>query len=88
MPDVVGQSQTLAAVALGQAGFKPKTASAQTSEAAQVGMVLRQSPAAGSQAPKGTVVTITIGVLGPETTPTTPTTTTPTTPTPPAGAGG
>jgi eukaryotic-like serine/threonine-protein kinase len=88
VPDVVGQSQTLAAVALGQAGFKPKTASAQTSEAAQVGVVLRQNPAAGSQAPKGSVVTITIGVLGPEPTPTTPTTTTTTTTAPPPGAGG
>jgi eukaryotic-like serine/threonine-protein kinase len=88
VPDVVGQSQTLAAVALGQAGFKPKTASVQTSEATQVGMVLRQSPAAGSEAPKGSVVTITIGVLGPETTPTTPTTTTTTTTAPPTGAGG
>ena len=88
VPDVVGQSQTLAAVALGQAGFKPKTASAQTSEAGQVGMVLKQNPAAGSQAPKGSVVTITIGVLGPETPPTTPTTTTTTTTTPPSGAGG
>jgi serine/threonine-protein kinase len=88
VPDVVGQSQTLAAVALGQAGFKPKTASAQTSEAAQVGVVLKQSPAAGSQAPKGSVVTITIGVLGPEPTPPTPTTTTTTTTTPPTGAGG
>jgi eukaryotic-like serine/threonine-protein kinase len=88
VPDVVGQSQTLAAVALGQAGFKPKTASAQTSEAAQVGVVLRQNPAAGSQAPKGSVVTITIGVPGPEPTPTTPTTTTTTTTAPPPGAGG
>jgi serine/threonine-protein kinase len=89
VPDVVGQSQTLAAVALGQAGFKPKTASSQTSDAAQVGVVQRQSPAAGSLAPKGSVVTITIGVLGPETTPTTPTTTTTTTPTPtPPGPGG
>jgi eukaryotic-like serine/threonine-protein kinase len=88
VPDVVGQSQTLALVALGQAGFKPKTTSAQTSEASQVGIVLRQSPAAGSQAPKGSVVTITVGVLGPETTPTTPSTTTTTTPPPPAGPGG
>ncbi|MCW3034374.1 MAG: pknB [Solirubrobacterales bacterium] len=88
VPDVVGQSQTLALVALGQAGFKPKTASVQTNQAAQVGVVLRQSPAAGSKAPKGSVVTITVGVLGPETTPTPPATTTTTTPAPPAAAGG
>jgi eukaryotic-like serine/threonine-protein kinase len=92
VPNVVGESQTLALVALGQAGFKPKTTSVPTSEAAQVGMVLRQNPAAGSQAPKGSVVTVAVGVQGTETTPTTPTTptttTTNTTPTPPAGSGG
>ena len=89
VPNVVGQSQTLALVTLGQAGFKPKTTSVQTSEPAQVGIVLRQSPAAGSKAPKGSTVTIAVDVLGPETTPTTPTTptTTPTTPTPPAIPG-
>ncbi len=87
VPDVVGESQTLALVALGQAGFKPKTASAPSTEASQVGMVLKQSPAAGAQAPKGSVVTITVGAAGTETTPTTPTTT-PTTTTPPSGPGG
>ncbi len=87
VPDVVGESQTLALVALGQAGFKPKSTNQQTGEASQVGMVLRQTPAAGSQAPKGSVVTIVVGVLGPEPTPTTPTTPT-TTPTTPGGPGG
>jgi hypothetical protein len=52
--------------------------------------VLEQTPAAGKQARKGATVTITVGVLGPQTTPTTttttPTTTTTTTP-PPAPAG-
>jgi len=91
VPSVVGQSQTLALVTLGQAGFKPKTTSVQTSEPSQVGIVLRQRPAAGALAPKGSVVTISVDVLGPETTPTTPTaptTTTTTTPTTPAGPGG
>jgi beta-lactam-binding protein with PASTA domain/predicted Ser/Thr protein kinase len=87
VPDVLGESQTLAEVALGQAGFKVKTTSSPTSEAAQAGTVLHQSPAAGTQAPKGSTVTIAIGTLGPETPPTTPTTTPATTP-PPAGAGG
>jgi beta-lactam-binding protein with PASTA domain len=52
-------------------------------------VVLKQSPAAGTQARKGSSVTIAVGVLAARTTPTTPTTTTPTTTTtttpPPAG---
>jgi serine/threonine-protein kinase len=88
VPNVVGDPQTLALVALGQAGFKPKSASATTTEAAQVGQVLRQSPAAGTQAPKGSVVTITVGKAGTETTTTPTTPTTPaTTPTPPPAGG-
>jgi serine/threonine-protein kinase len=83
VPNVVGESQTLATVTLAQAGFKPKTAPGQTSEAAKAGTVLSQSPGPGTKAPKGSVVTITIGQLSPETTPTTTTTTTPA-PTPPA----
>ena len=88
VPDVLGESQTLALVALGQAGFKPKTTSEQTSEASKVGMVLHQSPAAGAKAPKGSAVTIAIGVLGAETTPTTPTAPTTTTTTTPLTPGG
>jgi beta-lactam-binding protein with PASTA domain len=94
VPNVVGQSEALAAAALGQAGFTPKTVSATTTEPAQVGVVLRQSPAAGAKARKGATVTIAVGVPGSQTTPTTttPTTTTPTTTTttttpPPAAAG-
>ncbi|MHB8532185.1 MAG: Stk1 family PASTA domain-containing Ser/Thr kinase [Solirubrobacteraceae bacterium] len=86
VPGVVGQSQTLALVTLGQAGFKPKTTSVPTGEAGQVGTVLRQTPAAGAKALKGSAVTIGVGVqqVKTPTTPTTPTTTTTTTP-PPAG---
>jgi eukaryotic-like serine/threonine-protein kinase len=87
VPNVTGESQTLALVTLGQAGFKPKTTDAQTSEASKVGTVLTQSPAAGSKAPKGSVVTISVGVLGTETTTTTTPTTTGTT-TPAPGPGG
>jgi beta-lactam-binding protein with PASTA domain len=57
--------------------------SATTPDPAQVGVVLKQSPAAGARVRKGATVTITVGVLGSQTTPTTPTTTTPTTPTTP-----
>ncbi len=77
VPNVVGQSQTLAAVALGQAGFKPKVVSQPAPEASQVGLVLQQSPAAEEQAPKGSTVTITVGTQATTTTTTTPTTTTP-----------
>ncbi|HYM56037.1 MAG TPA: PASTA domain-containing protein, partial [Solirubrobacteraceae bacterium] len=94
VPNVVGQDEALAAAALGQAGLIPKTASATTTEPAQAGVVLQQSPAAGAHARKGSRVTITVGVLGTPTTPTTPTTTTPTTTTttppplaPPAAGG-
>jgi len=81
VPAVVGQNQTEAAAALGRAGFSPKMVAAPTTETSQVGVVLKQSPAAGTRAPKGATVTITVGVLGGATTPTTPTTPTTTTPT-------
>jgi serine/threonine-protein kinase len=81
VPSVVGNSETQAAAALGEAGFKPKSVSATTTDPAQVGLVQKQSPAAGVRARKGATVTLTVGVLGPQTTPTTPTTT-PTTTTP------
>jgi eukaryotic-like serine/threonine-protein kinase len=81
VPSVVGNSETQAAATLGEAGFKPKSVSAPTTDPAQVGLVLKQSPAAGVRARKGATVTLTVGVLGPQTTPTTPTTT-PTTTTP------
>lgn len=94
VPKVVGQSETQAAAALGGAGFAPTVVTAPTSEEGKVGVVLKQSPTAGTKARKGSTVTLTVGVK--EATPTTPTTTTPTTtttttttptPTPPAAAG-
>ena len=54
----------------------------QTHAEQQVGVVLRQSPTAATEAPKGSTITLALGVLG---TPTTNTTTTPTTPTTPSG---
>jgi serine/threonine-protein kinase len=78
VPSVVGQSEAQASAALGGAGFTPRTTTVTTAEPAQVGMVLKQSPAGGHQAPKGSTVTISIGVAAPST----PTTPTPTTPTP------
>jgi beta-lactam-binding protein with PASTA domain len=84
VPSVVGQSEAQASAALGGAGFTPRTTTVTTSEPAQVGIVLKQSPAGGHQAPKSSTVTISIGVAA-QTTPTTPTapstTPIPTTPT-------
>jgi eukaryotic-like serine/threonine-protein kinase len=89
VPSVLGQNEAQAAAALGSAGFTPKTVSQTTAEASQVGLVLKQTPAAGQQARKGATVTIAIGVPAAQTTPTTttPTTTTTTTPPPLAPTG-
>jgi serine/threonine-protein kinase len=98
VPEVVGQSETQAAAALGRAGFNPKSVSRGVSNPAQVGVVLKQSPAGGHSAANGATVTIAVGVLeeakstGTSTTSTTtPSTTTTTTttgqaPNPPAAA--
>jgi len=86
VPNVVGQNEAAAAAALGGAGFKVKTTPVSTGEASQVGNVLSQQPAGGGQAPKGSTVTIGVGMLAPSTS--TGTTTTPTTPAPaPPGPG-
>ncbi|MGA2451925.1 MAG: Stk1 family PASTA domain-containing Ser/Thr kinase [Solirubrobacteraceae bacterium] len=92
VPAVVGAAEAAAAAHLKSAGFKSKVEKRATTEQAQVGVVLEQSPAAGAHARKGTTVTIVVGVLGtpttttPTTTTTTPTTSSTTTPpaTPPA----
>jgi serine/threonine-protein kinase len=83
VPHVEGKTEVAATTALEKAGFAVRTVTESTGEASKVGHVLKQSPAAGSQAKKGATVTITIGKAT-ETTPTTPTTTTttPTTTTP------
>jgi eukaryotic-like serine/threonine-protein kinase len=91
VPKVVGESETQASAALGGAGFSPRVVNEPVREQSKVGVVLRQSPAGGATARKGSTVTLTVGVLETPTT-TTPTTTTPTTttttsPTPPPAAG-
>jgi eukaryotic-like serine/threonine-protein kinase len=73
VPDVEGAAQAAATAALEHAGFKVQTVSGATTEKSQDGVVLAQSPAAGSRARRGATVTITIGVFAPQTTPTTPT---------------
>ncbi len=88
VPDVVGQSEALAAAALGEAGFKPKTVPTTATTPSQEGVVLAQAPPAGTRARKGSTVTIGVGALTPgTTTTTTPATTTTTTPPPSAGTG-
>jgi eukaryotic-like serine/threonine-protein kinase len=85
VPEVVGQSETQAAAALGRAGFNPKSVARAVSNPAQVGIVLKQSPAGGHNAPRGATVTIAVGELQsgtvstPTTTSTTPTSTSTTT---------
>jgi serine/threonine-protein kinase len=79
VPNVVGQTTGSADATLGAAGF-PAVAQPQTvSTQSQNGIVLSQNPAAGSQAKRGTSITIVVGkYVAPTPTPTT-TTTTPTT---------
>ncbi|MBV9804858.1 MAG: PASTA domain-containing protein [Solirubrobacterales bacterium] len=82
VPNVVGQTRGAAEATLGAAGF-PATVQRQTvTDQTQNGVVQSQTPAATSQAKKGTSVTIMVGKYVASTTPTTTTsTTTPTAPT-------
>ncbi len=84
LPNLVGAAEAAAVAALKHIGVNASKVTRATSEQAQVGVVLAQSPMPGSQVRKGATVLITVGVLAPETTPTTstPTTSTPTTSTP------
>ncbi len=84
VPEVKGAAKAAAAKQLERAGFKVKMVVRTTTEPSQKGVVLEQSPAAGTHARKGATVTIEVGELAPTTT-TTPTT--PATPTPPAASG-
>jgi eukaryotic-like serine/threonine-protein kinase len=82
VPGVEGETEVAATTALEKAGFTVKSVTEVTSEATQVGHVLRQSPSVGAHARKGAKVTITIGMAiqtPPTTTPTTTPSTTPST---------
>jgi eukaryotic-like serine/threonine-protein kinase len=82
VPDVTGKKSADAQSALKSAGFNVATQTKNVTNQKQDGMVLSQSPAAGSSANKGSTVTIVVGHF--MQTPTTTTTrTTPTTPTTP-----
>jgi serine/threonine-protein kinase len=73
VPDVVGYTSQQAVQALEAAGFQVQQQYTAT-DASQENIVQYQNPAGGSQAPKGSVVTITIGQHSPGPPPTTTTT--------------
>jgi serine/threonine-protein kinase len=77
VPDVIGYTSQQAVQTLESAGFKV-TQQPVSTDASQENIVQRQNPAGGSQATKGTTVTIEVGqsAPGPPTTATTTTTTT------------
>jgi serine/threonine-protein kinase len=90
VPAVIGQDVDAAVNQLSDAGFVPNQVTQAVSRQNQDGKVISQNPVGGTQAEKGSRVTITVGrYVPPTTTPTTPTppptptTTTPTTTTPP-----
>jgi serine/threonine-protein kinase len=62
VPDVVGQAQSDAEATLQDAGFKVKVVERETAATDQFGKVLRQSPPSGTDAVKGSVVTIIVAV--------------------------
>ncbi|HET9671931.1 MAG TPA: Stk1 family PASTA domain-containing Ser/Thr kinase, partial [Actinomycetota bacterium] len=64
VPDVLGQSESSATAELEAAGFEVSTTEA-PSDSVPEGLVSEQSPSAGSEAAKGSTVTITIST-GPE----------------------
>ncbi len=89
VPRVVGKKKERAEGELIGAGFAAKSVVRMVSSVAEVGLVLQQNPAGGTKAKSGATVTITVGVLGQQTTPSTTPTTTPapgTATTPPSAA--
>jgi serine/threonine-protein kinase len=77
VPDVVGYTSQQAVQALESAGFKVLQQTISMSDPSQNNIVQQQNPAGGSQATKGSTVTITVGVSsGPPPTTTGTTTTT------------
>ena len=64
VPNVVGMEQRAAGDKLRDAGLFPATSQQAVSDAAQVGKVLRQDPAAGSSVAKGAQVRLIVGAPG------------------------
>jgi serine/threonine-protein kinase len=80
VPDVVGYTSQQAVQALEAAGFKVSQQTLAVSDPSQNNIVQQQNPAGGSQAPKESTVTITVGVSSGPPPPPGGTTTTSTTP--------
>jgi eukaryotic-like serine/threonine-protein kinase len=76
VPDVVGYTSQQAVQTLESAGFKVSQQTLAVNDPSQNNIVQYQNPAGGSQAPKGSTVTITVGVSSGPPPPTTGTTTT------------
>lgn len=65
VPDVLGNAEATAREILATAGLDMRVTHRPVTDPAQAGIVLDQSPAAGTQVPQGTAVTITIAILVP-----------------------
>jgi serine/threonine-protein kinase len=63
VPDVTNQDEGSATEALREAGFKVEVVRQEVADPALEGIVLSQRPGGGTQAPKGSTVTITVGEL-------------------------
>jgi beta-lactam-binding protein with PASTA domain len=63
IPDVTGLREVAAQSRLDRAGFEVTTRTRSTADPAEDGIVLSQSPAAGSKRTQGALVTITVGQL-------------------------
>jgi serine/threonine-protein kinase len=65
VPDVTGQTENDARSRLEQDGFRVEVQSEDTTDPAEDGVVIGQVPRAGTQAPPGSTVTISVGNLVP-----------------------
>jgi serine/threonine-protein kinase len=63
VPDTVGQDEATAQATLEGAGFVVRVTDRPTTDPNQDGIVIRQTPSGGSQAPSGSTVTIFVGRL-------------------------
>lgn len=65
VPEILGRKPDVAAEILKEAGFELGEISEVASERERAGLILSQLPAAGSVAPAGSAVSVTVGVFGP-----------------------
>lgn len=63
VPNTTGQDETTAVATVEGAGFAPQVIDAPTTDPAQDGIVIRQAPRGGAQAPSGSTVTLFVGRL-------------------------